>query len=282
MQFKTQKIWSIGILCCMNNTISDTRSHSLFTSTISGEKNGKTMLLGKPLEEFVSNRSFAWVVGSLWLGRELQSKKTEVVLDTIFRLGVDHGPYVSGAVNTIVSARAGKDLVSALCAGLLTIGPRFGGASNGAGRVWFDGVSEKKDPVELIEQYARVKKYIPGIGHKRYRIDMPDPRVKSLTDLYGEGNYVDYARKVEKITTTKKPNLLLNIDGAIGSVVLDVLEKEEGLNHTQLSQLLDAQFMDGLFILSRSVGFIAHYFDQRRLNEGLFRLPTSQVFTPEQ
>ena len=33
----------------------------------------------------------------------------------------DHGPAVSGAHNTIVTARAGKDLVSSVTAGLLTI-----------------------------------------------------------------------------------------------------------------------------------------------------------------
>ena len=33
----------------------------------------------------------------------------------------DHGPAVSGAHNTIVTARAGKDLVSCLTSGLLTI-----------------------------------------------------------------------------------------------------------------------------------------------------------------
>jgi ATP citrate (pro-S)-lyase len=33
----------------------------------------------------------------------------------------DHGPAVSGAHNTIVCARAGKDLVSCLASGLLTI-----------------------------------------------------------------------------------------------------------------------------------------------------------------
>ena len=36
----------------------------------------------------------------------------------------DHGPAVSGAHNTIVTARAGKDLVSSLTSGLLTIGDR--------------------------------------------------------------------------------------------------------------------------------------------------------------
>lgn len=38
----------------------------------------------------------------------------------------DHGPAVSGAHNTIVCARAGKDLVSSLASGLLTIVCTFG------------------------------------------------------------------------------------------------------------------------------------------------------------
>ena len=40
----------------------------------------------------------------------------------------------AGAHNTIVTSRAGKDLVSCLVAGLLTIGPRFGGAIDDAAR----------------------------------------------------------------------------------------------------------------------------------------------------
>jgi len=44
----------------------------------------------------------------------------------------DHGPAVSGAHNTIVTARAGKNLVDSVCAGLLTVGDRFGGAITGA------------------------------------------------------------------------------------------------------------------------------------------------------
>lgn len=49
-------------------------------------------------------------------------------------LCADHGPAVSGAHNTIVTSRAGKDLVSSLVSGLLTIGPRFGGAIDDAAR----------------------------------------------------------------------------------------------------------------------------------------------------
>jgi citrate synthase len=42
-------------------------------------------------------------------------------LEMILMVTADHGPAVSGAHNTIVCARAGKDLVSCLVSGLLTI-----------------------------------------------------------------------------------------------------------------------------------------------------------------
>ena len=46
----------------------------------------------------------------------------------------DHGPAVSGAHNTIIASRAGKDLISSLASDLLTIGDRFGGALDGAAK----------------------------------------------------------------------------------------------------------------------------------------------------
>jgi ATP citrate (pro-S)-lyase len=42
-------------------------------------------------------------------------------LEMTLMVTADHGPAVSGAHNTIVCARAGKDLVSCLASGLLTI-----------------------------------------------------------------------------------------------------------------------------------------------------------------
>ena len=47
-----------------------------------------------------------------------------------------HSPHppLAGAHNAIVTSRAGKDLISCLVSGLLTIGPRFGGAIDDAAR----------------------------------------------------------------------------------------------------------------------------------------------------
>jgi ATP citrate (pro-S)-lyase len=55
-------------------------------------------------------------------------------MEMCLMLCADHGPCVSGAHNSIVTSRAGKDLVSCLVSGLLTIGPRFGGAIDDAAR----------------------------------------------------------------------------------------------------------------------------------------------------
>lgn len=74
------------------------------------------------------------------LGHEPKSAITVDLMRDIFLLSVDHGPQVSGAINTIVTARAGKGVVDSLAAGLMTIGPRFGGAVSDAAREWFDGV----------------------------------------------------------------------------------------------------------------------------------------------
>ena len=77
------------------------------------------------------------------IGKPVKSKTTVAFAESVFTLLIDHGGEVSGAVNTMITARAGKDLISSLASGLLTIGPRFGGAVNAAAKVWLDGVSSK-------------------------------------------------------------------------------------------------------------------------------------------
>jgi citrate synthase len=259
------------------------RTHSLFTSTITGDIDGEPTILGENLTKVATTQSFAKIVGSLWLGRPLKSDKTEAVIDQALRLLVDHGPYVSGAVNTMISARAGKDLVSSLVTGLLTIGPRFGGAVNGAAKVWFESVSNNLDAATVVEDFAKQKVYIQGIGHKKYRIDLLDPRVPILLKLIGNmpHPHLDFALSVEKITTGKKPNLILNVDGALAAILLDLLVHEEKLESDEIKTLIEAEFFNAIFVLSRSVGFIGHYLDQKRLGESLFRLPDDQVLTKE-
>lgn len=251
-----------------------------FISHISGERNGETLLLGNELLQTIEQNSLPSLVLSLLLGKQIESKKAIEFTDLVLRMLVDHGPWVSGAVNTIITARAGRDLVSGLTAGLLTVGPRFGGAVNGAAKGWVDGATSDMTAKEFVDSFVKHGGIIPGIGHKKYRIDLPDPRVEALAQFAGNSNgdrYLKFAQSVEKITTTKKGNLILNIDGAIAAVMLDILESELGYEPDELRELADIEFFNALFVLSRSIGFTAHYLDQRRHDEGLFRLNPDDV-----
>lgn len=256
------------------------RKKRAIISHVSGDKDGEMQLLGDELLATVERNSLASLVLSLLLGKQVESRKAIDFTDLVLRMLVDHGPYVSGAVNTIVTARAGRDLVSGLTAGLLTIGPRFGGAINDASRGWVDGATSGMSAKEFVDSYIKRGGVIPGIGHKKYRIDMPDPRVKALMRFSENSNgdrYLKFAQSVEEITTQKKGNLILNIDGAIGAVMLDILESELGYEPAELKELAGIEFFNVLFILSRSIGFTAHYLDQRRHDEGLFRLSSDDV-----
>ena len=260
--------------------IMNNRKPVLFTTSISDDTDGQASILSENLLTFVQNRSFAAIVASMFLGKKNISKDLEEFVDLVLRLCVDHGPYVSGAVNTIITARAGRDLVSSLSAGLLTIGPRFGGAVNQASINWLDGVVNNKSSFEFVEEFAIKKIYIQGIGHKKYSIDLPDPRVDELlkfADRLHIKKFTNFALKVQSITTSKKGNLILNVDGAIASILLDILSEKENYSDEELIKLTEIEFFNALFVLSRSVGFISHYLDQKRLDEGLFRLPEELV-----
>lgn len=256
------------------------RMPSLFTSTISGETPDGYAFVGRTLQDWSAEGNIAAQITAGLLGHVPKSTLTVDMMRTIFLLSVDHGPQVSGALNTIVTARAGKGVVDSLAAGLLTVGPRFGGAVSGAAREWFDGVCHETEPEKLVETRARTKHMIQGIGHKKYRLDLPDPRTAVLATFSGKLDahpYYDFAKAVEAITTQKKGNLILNVDGHIAALMLDILAQEEGYTREQLNRLIEADFFNALFVIPRTIGFVSHYLDQKRLDEGLFRLPDDDV-----
>ena len=87
-------------------------------------------------------------------------------LEICLMVTADHGPAVSGAHNTIVTARAGKDLISSLASGILTIGDRFGGALDGAAKMFTEAYDSNMIPMEFVNSMRKQHKLIMGIGHK--------------------------------------------------------------------------------------------------------------------
>jgi ATP citrate (pro-S)-lyase len=224
---------------------------------------------------------FAAKIFESLLDRELRSPITPAFAEAVFALLIDHGGEVSGAVNTMISARAGKDLVSSLSSGLLTIGPRFGGAVNAAALQWLEGVASKEKATSFVEKRTKGGALLAGIGHRKYRVGIPDPRVAALlgfSDLLKEHPHLDFAKEIAKITTAKNGSLILNVDGAIAALALDIFSECEKFSEEDLQALTDAEFFNALFVIPRTVGFIAHFMEQKMSDEGLFRLPEELLF----
>jgi ATP citrate (pro-S)-lyase len=103
-------------------------------STICDDRGEEPTYGTTPISDFVTGGAGVGdVIAMLWFKRKLPMYATRFI-ELVLMLAADHGPCVSGAHNTIVCARAGKDLVSCVASGLLTIGPRFGGAIDDAVR----------------------------------------------------------------------------------------------------------------------------------------------------
>lgn len=86
-----------------------------------------------------------------------------------------------------------------------------------------------------------------------------------------------YALEVEKITTRKKSNLILNVDGTIGCAFVDLLRGSGAFTREEADDYIKAGVLNGLFVLGRSVGFIGHYLDQKRLKQSLYRHPWDDI-----
>ena len=200
-------------------------------------------------------------MGLLW-DKRLISKQEAEIIKRIMMLSADHGPCVSGALGTIIAACAGIGLSQSVAAGLIMIGPRFGGAVTDAGRYFKHAVDNKMSVDEFLAYMKKNVGPVPGIGHRVKSLRNPDKRVKELVGYVKSLNIktpcLDFALEVEKITTVKKDNLILNVDGTMAAVLVDIGFPVDSLN--------------GFFILSRTIGLIGHWVDQKRQDSRLIRL----------
>ncbi|KAG7279114.1 hypothetical protein CRUP_004057 [Coryphaenoides rupestris] len=237
------------------------RKPASFMTSICDERGQELIYAGMPITEvFKSELGLGGTLGLLWFQRRLPRYACQFI-EMCLMVTADHGPAVSGAHNTIVCARAGKDLISCLTSGLLTIGDRFGGALDAAAKQFSQAFDGSVLPMEFINN--------------------PDMRVQILKDFVKQNfpatQLLDYALDVEKITTSKKPNLILNVDGFIGVAFVDLLRSCDGFTRDEADEFVEIGALNGIFVLGRSMGFIGHYLDQKRLKQGLYRHPWDDI-----
>ncbi|KAE9389757.1 ATP-citrate synthase [Gymnopus androsaceus JB14] len=258
------------------------RKPAAFISTISDERGQELLYAGMRITDvFKEDIGLGGVVSLLWFKRRMPLYASKFI-EMVLMLTADHGPAVSGAMNTIVATRAGKDLISSLASGLLTIGSRFGGALDEAAQMFSSARDTGLTPREFVDQSRKANKLISGIGHKIKSVNNPDLRV-SLVKEYVIKNFpshslLDYALAVEKVTTSKKDTLILNVDGCIAVCFVDLLRDSGAFTREEAEEYIKIGTLNGLFVLGRSIGFIGHHLDQKRLRAPLYRHPADDIF----
>ncbi|MCF8382416.1 MAG: ATP citrate lyase [Chlorobium sp.] len=236
----------------------------LIRTTISDDRGEEPRYVGYAASELCEKGYGIEDVLSLLWSKKLPSREESEIIKRIIMISADHGPAVSGAFGAIIGACAGIDLPQAVSAGMTMIGPRFGGAVTNAGKYFKYGVKEyPNDIAGFLSWMKQNVGPVPGIGHRVKSVKNPDKRVKYLVDYVKNHTSLhtpclDYALEVEKITTSKKDNLILNVDGTIGCILVDLDFPEQSLN--------------GFFVLARTIGMIGHWIDQTTQGSKLIRL----------
>src|SRR5436309_1451347 len=234
----------------------------LVKTTITDDRGDEPLYDGYPASELINKGyEIPHVVGLLWGERLIREQEVEGI-EGVMMLSADHGPCVSGALATIIAACAGIGMSQSVAAGLIMIGPRFGGAVTDAGRWFKHAVDNKMSVDDFLAYMKKTVGPVPGIGHRVKSVRNPDKRVQELVgyvkSLGIKTPHLDFALEVEKVTSSKKENLILNVDGTMAAVLVD-------LGFTVHS-------LTGCVILSRTIGLIGHWVDQKRQESRLIRL----------
>ena len=88
---------------------------------------------------------------------------------------------------------------------------------------------------------------------------------------------LNYALEVEQITSSKKGNLILNVDGCIGICFVDMLTSTGSFTKEEIANIVEMGCLNALFVVGRSIGIFGHVFDQKRLKQPLYRTPYDEI-----
>ncbi len=263
-------------------TFSANRRPKNFICTISDDRGEEATYAGFPISSVATpdtGKTIGDVISLLWFKKQYPRWATDFI-ETVLKTVADHGPAVSGAHNAKVTARAGKSVVEALVTGLLTIGPRFGGAIDGAAKYFKYANDNDMTPAQFLSYMKKQGIPIPGIGHRIKSLRNPDKRVEGLKkfakEYFPKTSLLNYALEVEQLTTSKKDNLILNVDGTIGILMVDMW-RALGYSEEEINEFIESGTLNAFFIVGRSIGFIGHILDEKRLAMPMYRHPMDDI-----
>lgn len=223
---------------------------------------GKISFRGHAIESLIGSVTFPQMIWLMTRG-DLPNDAQARLLECALVAAVDHGPQAPSIAAARMAVTCGLGLNGALASGVNMLGDIHGGAGEQAVGLfsWVEAECRAGTPLpDAAEQTvarwrAERSKFIPGFGHRFHKpVDPRAPRLLELVDDAAQagtisGRFAEIGRAVQDTLKTRSGEPVpMNIDGATA-----VIYAELGFS---------APLARGLFCLSRSVGLVAHAWEQ--------------------
>ena len=218
---------------------------------------GRISIRGHEIQDLIGTLSFAEMVWLMLRGTKPKDGQARL-LEAALVASVDHGPQAPSIAAARMAVTCGLGLNGAMGTAVHMLDDVHGGAGEQLVE-WLYQLAETgtcEDLAAQITAYQKeVNKFIPGFGHRFHKpVDPRTPRLMSLVkdavnNRLVSGKFMDMAMAIEHhLGEMKGKPVPMNIDGATA-----VIFAELGFA---------PPLARGLFCLSRSVGAMAHGYEQ--------------------
>ncbi len=191
------------------------------------------------------------------LGLDQPSPKRVAMIEAMIVASIDHGVTPPSAQATILAASVRASFAACIASGLNAITEVHGGAGESAAAFFLACSKSDKfalSPLlavgETIREYSARGRRIDGLGHRVHTVDPRRDVLLELANRHGvAGAHVAIAQVLEDaFENVRGIRLPLNVDGVIGAIVADMG--------------LPPQSASAIFLLGRTAGLAAHYFEE--------------------
>lgn len=224
---------------------------------------GSIRMRGYAIQDLIGHVGFPAMIW-LMLRGELPSEAQAKLLEAALVAAVDHGPQAPSIAIARMAVTCGLPLNGAMASAVNALDDVHGGAGEQAAALYLDvdrrvaagAALPDAAAAALTDFTAQHGKFVPGFGHRFHPIDPRAGRLLGLVDAAAaagtvSGRFAGIARAVETAlaaANSKGKTVPMNIDGATA-----VIYCELGF---------PPALARGLFCLSRSVGILAHAWEQ--------------------
>jgi len=221
---------------------------------------GKIEFRGTPIQELIGNVTFVEMICLMILGKRPTEQEAKL-LESALVSGVDHGPQAPSIAAARMAVTCGLGLNNVMATAVNMLGDVHGGAGEQCAELYYDIEKrlEKNNDLESavkegLETYQENHgKIIPGFGHRFHKpIDPRAPRLIELVEDAAKedivsGKFAKIGKSIQSQLSIKRP-IAMNIDGATAIIFCELG--------------VPSPLARGLFCLSRSVGILAHAWEQ--------------------